>query len=310
MNNSQDSKNYLIAVVIAFFVTFLWSTSFVIIKIGLKSVTPMLFSGFRYLLASVLLFFLTILSKEAYGDLKSITKRELFLLICYGLVFIAMTQGFQYLSLNLLPAITVSQLLTTTPVIVIIMSQIFLKEIPTKIDILLLLTTLFGIFLFYYPFNIPLSEQLGLFFLLLCLFSNASSTIIGRYINSTIRKKTLTITTISMFFGGLLLTVLGLVFEKASFSLIEIFYVILLAVINTALAFTLWNRSMKTLRALDISLINNTMLPQITVLSIVFLGEMINFVEFISLTIILTSIILIQFHSISTQNNKKVEFMI
>ena len=82
MNNSQDSKNYLIAVVIAFFVTFLWSTSFVIIKIGLKSVTPMLFSGFRYLLASVLLFFLTILSKEAYGDLKSITKRELFLLIC------------------------------------------------------------------------------------------------------------------------------------------------------------------------------------------------------------------------------------
>ena len=89
-----------------------------------------------------------------------------------------------------------------------------------------------------------------------------------------------------MFFGGLLLTVLGLVFEKASFSLIEIFYVILLAVINTALAFTFWNRSMKTLRALDISLINNTMLPQITVLSIVYLGQMNNFVEFISLTII------------------------
>ena len=301
---SVDSKHYLFSVGIAFFVTFLWSTSFVIIKIGLRTTTPILFSGFRYLLASIILLFFVFLNDSNKNEIKSLKKEEFGLLFVYGFVFITMTQGFQYLSLNILPAISVSQLLTITPVIVLLMSNFILKETPSKWDIILLTTTFFGVIMFYYPFQIPLSELLGLFFLFICLLSNASATILGRHTNSTLHKSALTITAISMFIGGIILTLAGLLFEKLKFSEVEIFYVIILAIFNTALAFTLWNKSMATLRALDTSLINNTMLPQITILSIIFLQESINLLETVSLVIILVSVILIQVHSINKQNNK------
>ena len=46
-----------------------------------------------------------------------------------------------------------------------------------------------------------------------------------------------------------------------------------LAVANTAFAFTLWNRTLRTLTAVESSVINNTMLVQIALLAWVFLGE-------------------------------------
>lgn len=302
---SQESKIYFFSVLTALFVTFLWSTSFVIIKIGLKTATPMLFSGFRYLLAGIILLSFVGLNDRSKNEITSFTSKQFLLLLLYGLVFITMTQGFQYLSLNILPAITVSQLLTITPVIVLLMGNFLLKEVPSRLDFILLATTLFGVFMFYYPFNIPFSELIGLAFLILCLFSNAGATVLGRHINATLQKSALTITSISMFFGGFLLTISGFIFEKFTITWTEFIYIIILAVVNTALAFTLWNKSMKTLRALDISLINNTMLPQITILSIIFLQESITVLEFISLAIILVSVLSIQVHSILKQNNSK-----
>jgi drug/metabolite transporter (DMT)-like permease len=46
-----------------------------------------------------------------------------------------------------------------------------------------------------------------------------------------------------------------------------------LAVVNTAFAFTLWNHTLRTLTAVESSVVNNTMTVQIAVLAIVFLGE-------------------------------------
>jgi drug/metabolite transporter (DMT)-like permease len=46
-----------------------------------------------------------------------------------------------------------------------------------------------------------------------------------------------------------------------------------LAVVNTALAFTLWNESLRHLAAMESALISNTMMAQIAVLAWVFLGE-------------------------------------
>ena len=49
--------------------------------------------------------------------------------------------------------------------------------------------------------------------------------------------------------------------------------IVWLAVVNTAFAFTLWNRTLRTLTAMESSIINNTMLFQIAVLAWAFLGE-------------------------------------
>ncbi len=49
--------------------------------------------------------------------------------------------------------------------------------------------------------------------------------------------------------------------------------IIWLAVINTAFAFTLWNHTLRTLTAVELSVINGLMMPQIALLAFVFLGE-------------------------------------
>jgi len=47
----------------------------------------------------------------------------------------------------------------------------------------------------------------------------------------------------------------------------------LLAIVNAAFAFTLWNKSLQMLTAVESSIINGTMLPQIAILAWIFLNE-------------------------------------
>ena len=49
--------------------------------------------------------------------------------------------------------------------------------------------------------------------------------------------------------------------------------IIWLALVNSALAFSLWNHTLRTLSAMESSIINNTMLFQIAILAWLFLGE-------------------------------------
>ena len=53
--------------------------------------------------------------------------------------------------------------------------------------------------------------------------------------------------------------------------------------VNTALAFTLWNSSLRILSATESSIINNTMLVQIAVLAWLFLGERLSWGDVVGL---------------------------
>lgn len=67
-----------------------------------------------------------------------------------------------------------------------------------------------------------------------------------------------------------------------------------LAVVNTAIAFTLWNKSLQTLIAVESSIINSTMLPQIAILAWVFLGEALNLRQILGLGLVTIGIIIVQ----------------
>ena len=58
-----------------------------------------------------------------------------------------------------------------------------------------------------------------------------------------------------------------------------------LAVVNTAFAFTLWNHTLRTLTAMESSIINNTMLAQVAALSWLFLGESLTWREIIGMAL-------------------------
>jgi drug/metabolite transporter (DMT)-like permease len=58
-----------------------------------------------------------------------------------------------------------------------------------------------------------------------------------------------------------------------------------LAIVNTAFAFTLWNHTLRTLSAVESSVINNTMLIQVAILAWLFLGERLNRQELLGLAL-------------------------
>jgi drug/metabolite transporter (DMT)-like permease len=72
-----------------------------------------------------------------------------------------------------------------------------------------------------------------------------------------------------------------------------------LALINTALAFTLWNITLRVLSAMESSIINNTMLIQIAVLAWVLLGEQLDLKNVVGLLMVAVGVLVIQVAGLS-----------
>ncbi|OIP55928.1 MAG: hypothetical protein AUK34_12150 [Ignavibacteria bacterium CG2_30_36_16] len=278
----------------ALFVTFLWSTSFIIIKLGLKEIPPLTFAGLRYFLAFI--FLLPLLLRKKYIDeLKKLNRKEYPKLILYGFVFIALTQGAQFAGLSLLPSVVVSLMLNFSPLVVALMGYFLLTEKPTSIQWVGACLFICGVLVYFLPVSLSSNEILGLAIMMFGILANAGSSILGREIN---RKKILSpfiITIIGLGFGSICLLAAGIFLQGIStISLINIFLLVWMAGVNTAYAFTLWNKTLRSLTAIESSIINGTMLIQIGVLAWIFLGETITFKESIGMMIAIVGVILVQ----------------
>jgi drug/metabolite transporter (DMT)-like permease len=303
MRDSKNSesetapKRHYIAVGEALFVTVLWASSWVIIKFGLEGegLPPITFAGLRYSIAAGILLVI-ILSNPVHRALIRDQDRQWWRTIfLYGLVFVAITQGAQFIGLDLMDAIPVSMLLNLTPIVVLGLGVIMLKEIPTRTQTVLIFLVVIGAMIYFYPIDLDLSETVGLIVVLIGVVANAFSSIMGRSINRERNTPPIVVTGVSMAIGAGVLLVAGLALEGLSVvTPIALLYIVWLSIVNTAFAFTLWNKAMQTLRAVDITVINSTMLPQIVILSIVFLGEVLDPLDWIGLIILALSVTLIQ----------------
>ena len=133
---------------------------------------------------------------------------------------------------------------------------------------------LVGVLVYFYPAQIPAGEVIGLIVAGVCVLGNALSTLLGRHINRSGTLEPMTVTVVSMGIGSVVLLASGIAVQGLPRLTLTHWAVIAwLAAVNSALAYTLWNRTLRTLAAVESSIINNTMLFQITLLAWVFLGE-------------------------------------
>ena len=286
---------HTLSIFIALFVTFLWSTSFILIKWGLAEIPPVTFAGLRYTLAAFC--FVPVVAQKGYRQkihsLIAVQWRKLLLL---GIVFYTLTQGFQFIGLSLLPAVAVSLLLNFSPIVVAVLGILMLSERPSPVQWLGSAGFLIGVVLYFFPVSLEGSRALGILVMLGGVLANSAATVQGRGINRDRQIDPLIITFISMGFGALLLLAGGLVLDGwPSISTTNLMYLVILAVVNTALAFTLWNVAMRSLSALETSIINGTMLIQIAILAWIFLGEKITVQEGIGMLVAATGALLVQY---------------
>lgn len=276
---NPGSYNYsmsprLKAILAALLVTFLWSTSWVLIKLNIQNLPPLLFAGFRYTLAALILLPGLIKRKSS---LRTLTRRDWIRLLQLGAVLYALTQGGVFLALKYLPATDFSLLLNFSTILVAFSGIILLKEIPSRLQWAGIVIFLIGVVLYFFPLTQGYRNLIGYAFALVTLVANAIGTIQGRAINRNRNLSPFIITSISMSVGAVLLLLSGLAFEKIpSLSLGNIATIGWLALVNTAFAFTLWNKTQQSLSAVESSIINNTMLIQIAILAWLILGESIS----------------------------------
>lgn len=278
----------------ALFVTFLWSTSWVLIKIGLQAIPALTFAGLRYTLAFLILLPIFLRSQQlvALRNLSSGQWRGLFVL---GIVYYALTHGAQFVSIAYLPAVTANLILGFTPIVVALLSILLLAERPRGRQWVGMGIAMIGLTTYFYPIHLPPGALIGLVAAIMGMVANAASAILGRSLNRTRDLSPLLITTLSMGVGAIVLLVVGVLTEGVpTLTLRSGLIVVWLALVNTAFAFTLWNHTLRTLSAVESSLINTTMAIQIPVLAVLLLHERLTGREIIGLVVAIVGITVVQ----------------
>ena len=280
------------AILQALFVTFIWSLSWVLIKIGLQDIPALTFAGLRYSIAALCLFALVVSRTDARQKIRQLSRRQWLSLTALGIVYYSITQGSQFLALVYLPAITLSLMLNFTTALVALMG-FFIHEYPNRIQWLGIALFLIGAVIYFGPITLP--AWFGLIIGGVGVVTNAAASVMGRSINRDGQLTPLIVTVVSMGIGSFLLLITGLVTQgMPAFDVKAWGIIIWLAVAHTAYAFTLWNHTLRELQAFESSLINNTMLIQIALLAWLFLGESISLTGAIGLCVAAIGTLIVQ----------------
>jgi drug/metabolite transporter (DMT)-like permease len=285
----RTGRQHAMAVLQALLVTFLWSTSWILIKVGMDDLdlAPLSFAGLRYALAAAILLPFGIRAMRSAHATAPIGGRLLGRVAVYGLLFVAIAQGAQFAALAVLPATAVSLILSSIPVWVAIVSVVRRSERPTieQLGGIGLLTI--GAALYFGPFEMAPGAAIGLLAAGVCVAAAAASSHLGRGLARDVIGRLggpIGLTAASMAVGAVVLLAAGLASEGwPRPDLAGWLIIVWLAVVNTAFAFTLWNHTLRTLTAVESSVVNNTMTVQVAVLAIVFLGERLGPLQLIGL---------------------------
>jgi drug/metabolite transporter (DMT)-like permease len=175
------------------------------------------------------------------------------------------------------------------------MAIVLIKEFPTTLQWIGVLLFIVGIFTYFFPVDLSQNQTMGLIVMTVGVFANSASAVLGRNINREAKINPVVVTIISMGIGSIILLICGIAIQGLpSISFQNVLFLLWLAIVNTALTFTIWNLTLRTLSAMESSIINGTMLIQIAILAWIFLGEAISLQEGIGMMITATGVLLVQ----------------
>lgn len=278
------------AILEALLVTFLWSSSYILTKFGLLDIPPLTLVGLRYLIASLVLLPIALIK----GEHLKISGKDWWKIGLLGFLGYTLAQGLQCVGLSYLPAVTVTLILNFTPITVIILNLVLNGTSPNRDQFAGIVLVLIGAFLFFRDklggYNIT-----GFLITLISGIGWASYMVLGRLLYREKRVSPLGNTAFAMSIGTIFLSTSAFLFEGLNpIPASGWFIIIWLGVVNTAVAFFLWNHALETLEVFEISVLQNTMLIQITLLSIIFLGETYSLVKYLYMMLVFIGVYIVQ----------------
>lgn len=287
---------YLAAVL----VTVLWSSSYVLIKWGLADIPPLYFATLRYALAFVILLAAEVV--YLFGGKRpvqgTIGRRQVTLLVVSGVAGYTIAQGLQYVGLYYLPAVTTSFLLNFNPFFVLVLTVALLGEGTSLPQLGGLALALAGAGAFFSEKVAWGGQWFGVFVVIASGIGWAVYLVSVRLLQRSGHIGSLLLTTITMGVGvaGMAAMTLasGQYAPLTAGGVVTIFW---LATVNTALAFFLWNWSLRAIPAYELTVLQNVMLVEIAIFAFVFLQETITPVMVVGMALVLAGIFVVQARS-------------
>ncbi len=279
------------AIIAALLATIIWASSFVFVKMILPDIGPLTIAGLRYFLAFLVLLPFMLNKRQA---IQNISPKKWFHLTLIGISAYAVGNGALFWGLKYLPAATVSFLMGISPLLILFGGVIFLKEVPTRLQIVGLLISLSGNALFFSAGLQP-GEPLGIAFVAIGLLGFTAFGILGRNLARGKSLSTLHLTGIPLGIGGGILLLIAIPLENWPIIDQKVLIIILwLAIVNTAVAYFLYNHALKTITALEMNVFLNLSPLGTAALAWILLGESLTFKQLIAIAIVIIGVTLVQ----------------
>lgn len=271
-------------------VTLILGSTLVIAKFALADFRPLTLVGLRYGLAFVLLLPPLLWRTTAPRWPARLWGR----FVAIGVSFYVIGNGAVFVGLQYLPATTTALLLSFVPLLVLGAGAVWLREVPTARQYVGVAVGLVGSALFFAP-GLAAGEPLGIAIVLVGLAGNAAYGLLGREVARSRQVDTLALTAVPLAVSAVIVLPVALALEgPPRFSPAGAALVLLLATLNTAGVFALYNHTLRTLTALEMSVIVN-LSPLVTALwAWIFLGESLRPVQVAGMLAVIGGVALVQ----------------
>jgi drug/metabolite transporter (DMT)-like permease len=282
--------------------TIIWASSFVFVKMILPNLGPLTIAGLRYFLAFLVLLPFMILKRQA---IRTITPNTWLHLALTGLSAYTIGNGALFWGLKYLPATMTSFLMGLSPLLILFGGVIFLKELPSRLQVIGVMVALVGNATFFSSGLQP-GEPLGIAIVALGLLGFSAFGVLGRRLARDNRTNTIHLTGIPLGIGGGLLLLIALPLEGWPVFNQKVLLIILwLAIINTALAYILYNHALKTITALEVNVFLNLSPLGTAALAWLLLGELLSFKQVCGVVIVIVGVTLVQVKREHAKSSKR-----
>jgi drug/metabolite transporter (DMT)-like permease len=230
-------------------VVFLWGSSFTVLKLGLKEISPVMLAFLRFALASLLLVALTWFQERTVFVKSRV--RDWKLLPALGLTGVTLYHSFQNVGLQFTTASNSSLIISANPIFIALLDHLYLKTELSFKRVVGIVLAFAGILLVIGPFRITFhpSGLIGDLFSLGAALSWAFYSILGKRMLSQYTAQEVTM--FSMVFGTFFLLPFLLLSEGHSLpmSLFSWGLLLLLSVLCSGVAYFLWYKVLEDIPA-------------------------------------------------------------
>jgi drug/metabolite transporter (DMT)-like permease len=255
--------------------TTIWSSTWILARIGLKEMPALPFAALRYILAFILLL-PWMFRQKSRESIRRLSKKEWVIFAGLGLLSYPINQGSVFLAMTYLPNTTINLITNMSPILLAILGGLFLNEKMNNRQFLGIAITITGALVFFLPVKDGTLNGIGVLLSVTTLLANVIQTIIVRKMLKSGDYPALLVTGVPMGIGAILMGAGTAVWEWIPRISLTVWGVLLvLSLVNTAIAFTVWNVALQRLTAVEANVISNTMLVQVAILSWFFLGDIV-----------------------------------